>query len=285
MRAGDIVVVHASLSSFGKVDGGAGTVVDAVLAVLGDGGTLVVPTFNYSSGVFDPNETPSLVGAISEEVRKRPNAIRSLHPTHSVAAIGALAEAVTEGHEKTQPFGRDSALFKVLQANGKILQLGTTQASNSMVHVAEEMANLPYLDRSRQVSVKTPQGKIVRKWVRRPGCSRGFTEIEEILQEQGAIRETLIGKCVARLMSARAVVNAAEEALKYDQEALLCDLPDCESCAEARAMISATEAEKQDREITELVEHEERMMRLIETRLDSGEVSFFDSSEDGPSPN
>ncbi|MCL5103662.1 MAG: AAC(3) family N-acetyltransferase [Armatimonadetes bacterium] len=285
LKAGDAVLVHASLSSFGKVSGGAAAVVDAILDVLGPEGTLVVPTFSFGSGVFDPKDTPSLVGAVSEEVRKRSNAVRSLHPTHSVAAIGALAEAITEGHEKTHPFGRGSALFKALQANSKILQLGTTQTSNSMIHVAEELANLPYLERTRKIEIKTPQDKVVRKWVRRPGCSRGFMAIEEILREHNAIRETLIGKCAARLMSARAVVNAAEEALKFDQEALLCDLPDCESCAEARAIISATAADKQDREITELVEHEERMRHLIETTLDNGHVTYFDPGTEGPSPN
>ncbi|MCE5198988.1 MAG: AAC(3) family N-acetyltransferase [Armatimonadota bacterium] len=285
LSKGDVVVVHSSLSSFGRVDGGAKAVVDAILAVIGDEGTLVVPTFTYGQSVYDPDESPSLMGAIPEEVRTRPNALRSLHPTHSVAAIGSLADVFTEGHEKVHPFARGSALFKVLQARGKILQLGTTHTTSSIIHVAEEIAAVPYLDRSRYVEYKTPQGKSAHKWVRRPGCSRGFDVLEEALQEADAIRETMIGESRVKLMSARAVVDAAVELLKFDQEGLLCDQPDCEVCAEARAMVAATEAEKQDKEITELAEEEERLRRVIETRLSGGELKYFEIDDGDHSPN
>ncbi|MCE5313872.1 MAG: AAC(3) family N-acetyltransferase [Armatimonadota bacterium] len=282
---GDVVVVHASLSSFGRVKGGAQTVVGVLLEVIGAEGTLIVPTFTYGLGVFDPGASPSVVGAISEAVRTHPNALRSLHPTHSVAAVGELADVITDGHEKTHAFARGSALFKALQARAKILQLGVTHTSNSIIHVAEEIAGLPYLDRSGLVRFKNPQGKVVEKWLRRPGCSQGFDVIEEILDSQDAIRETMIGECRARLMSARSVVDAALEALKFDPQALLCERPDCEVCAQARAMVEATEAEKLDKEIIDLAEEEERMRRIIENRLSGGEVKFFDAGDEYTSPN
>jgi aminoglycoside 3-N-acetyltransferase len=287
LEAGDVVVVHSSLSCFGEQEGGAETVVDALLEVLGAAGTLVVPTYTTGQGVFDPDETPSTADVITEAVRLRPDAVRSLHPTHSVAAIGPMADVITEGHEKVNAFARGSALFKVLQARGKVLLLGTTHTSNSMVHVAEEIANVGYLDRSRMVTVKNPRGKLTQRWVRRPGCSRGFDVIDEILNREDAIRETMIGECRARLMSARAVVDAAVEALKADPEALLCEIPDCESCAEARAMLAAAEMEKQDREVTELAEEEERLRRAMEREMGGGELSYYDSDSEteGFSPN
>ncbi len=285
LAAGDTVVVHSSLSSFGEVEGGAETVVDALLEVLGPQGTLVVPTFNFEPGVFDAEETPSIVGKITEAVRRRPEAIRSLHPTHSVAAIGPLAEAITEGHEKVDAFGRGSALFKALQAKAKILQLGVTHTTNSMIHVAEEIIGVPYLDRQRQVGVKTPRGKVVRKWIRRPGCSRGFDAVDEPLRENGHIRETMIGGCRARLMSARALVDAAIELLRSDPEALLCNRPDCGNCAEARAMIAALETERQDKEVIEMAEQEERTIRMIERQLEGSEIRYFELQPGDQSPN
>lgn len=284
LKRGDVVVVHSSLSCFGEVEGGAETVVDALLAVIGDEGTLVVPTFNFNPGVFDPKETPSIVGKITEAVRNRWNAVRSLHPTHSVAAIGFLAEAIIEGHEKADPFGRGSALFKVLQANGKILQLGTTHTSNSMIHVAEEIAGVPYLERQRRVGIKTAQGKVIYKWVRRPGCSHGFDALDDEI-DPDVISQSFIGDCTARLMSARAIVDAAVELLKFDPEALLCDQPDCASCAEARAMTAAIETEKQDKEVIELAEEEERMRRFIESKFEGSTVDFLDHNEHGFSSN
>ncbi len=289
LLAGDTVIVHSSLSSFGKVEGGAETVVDALLEVLGPGGTLVVPTFSWSvwSGEkpFDPQETPSSVGKITEAVRKRPDALRSLHPTHSVAAIGRLAEVITQGHEKVHAVGRGSPFFKLLQANGKILQLGTDQASNSMIHLAEELAGAPYVDRSREVKVRNAPGKVVKQLIRAPGCGSGFVAIDSLLHGEEAITETLIGKCRARLMSARAVIDAATEALKFDSSALLCDRPNCERCAEARAIILATGMEQQDQEVVDLAKDEERTLRIIERKFDGGEVRYFETDENGSSPN
>jgi len=278
LKQGDTVIVHSSLSSFGEVEGGADTVVDAVLEIIGNEGTLVVPTFNFNPGIYNSNDTPSVCGAITETARKRPNALRSNHPTHSVAAIGQLADVITEGHENTEAFARGSALFKVLQAGGKILQLGTTHTTNSMIHVAEELVGVSYLDRTRRIEIKTPTGKTIFKWIRRPGCSYGFDEIDEALSPD-AVNEIMIGKCRARLMAARAVVDAAVEMLKFNQEALLCTRPDCESCAEARAMISVTETEKQDNEVIEMAKEEERMRRLVEDRLNSTQGNYMDGDE------
>jgi aminoglycoside 3-N-acetyltransferase len=280
LAKGDTVVVHSSLRSFGKVDGGAETVVDAILDVIGPQGTLVVPTFNFEPGVFDHAATPSVVGRVTEAVRARPNAIRSNHPTHSVTAIGALAQAITEDHDKVDPFARGSALWKAVQVGAKILQLGVTHSTNSMVHVAEEIVGVPYLQRQRYVGIKQPDGKVIHKWIRRPGCSQGFNAIDEPLRERGAIKEAMIGSCRARLISARALVDAAVEMLESDPTSLLCTRPDCGVCAESRAMVAATESERQEREITEMAEEEERIRRHAERQL-SGDVSDYEPEEDG----
>jgi aminoglycoside 3-N-acetyltransferase len=43
--------------------------------------------------IFDVRNTPSGMGRIAEFIRKHSDARRSLHPTHSVSAIGARAMA------------------------------------------------------------------------------------------------------------------------------------------------------------------------------------------------
>lgn len=282
---GDLLIVHSSLSSFGIVEGGAEAVVDAILDAVGPEGTLVVPTFNFSPGVFDPAQTPSVMGRITEVVRARTDAVRSLHPTHSVAAVGPLAEAITEGHENADAFGRGSPLWKALQANAKILQLGVTHTSNSMIHVAEEIVGAPYLERTRRVGVRAPGGMVVQKWIRRPGCSRGFDKIEEELAEREIVRQIRIGSCTARLMRARSLVEVAVEMLRFSPDALLCDLPECEVCAESRAMIDATETERQDREVTELQEQEERTINAIQKRFGVSEINGFEIDGGMSSPN
>ena len=100
LKEGDSVLVHSSFKSMGHIEGGIATLVDAFREVLGESGTLVVPTLTYSyvsvqNPVFDYVNTPSCVGAISEYVRHLPDAIRSVHPTHSCAAIGMRAKEFT----------------------------------------------------------------------------------------------------------------------------------------------------------------------------------------------
>lgn len=240
LRTGDLVFVHSSLSSFGCVEGGAETVVEAILAVIGPGGTLGVPTFNYEPGCFDPVETPSVVGAITEAVRLRPDAVRSLHPTHSVAAIGKRAREFVAGHESVHYIGEGSPLHKLYLWDGKVLLLGVDHRTTSIIHLAEHLARVPYLNRNRQVMVRTEQG-IIRRGVRRGGCSRGFVKIEEDLAASGERAGTsdCIGKCLARLIPARTIVDVAVEMLSRDPAALLCDDPQCSVCAESRAMIAA----------------------------------------------
>src|SRR6478672_9626519 len=93
LRLGALVQVHSSLSRLGFVEGGAETVVDALLEAVGLAGTVMVPTFNHGKAdIYDPRTTPSISGAVTEALRKRPGAHRSIHPTHPYAAIGPDAE-------------------------------------------------------------------------------------------------------------------------------------------------------------------------------------------------
>jgi aminoglycoside 3-N-acetyltransferase len=107
VKNGDILLVHSSLSRFGHVEGGADAVIDGILDAVGTEGTVLVPTLTGSDKlspanppIFDVLNTPSWTGIIPETFRKRPEAVRSLHPTHSVAAIGKKAREITANHEK-----------------------------------------------------------------------------------------------------------------------------------------------------------------------------------------
>ncbi|MEG2377234.1 MAG: AAC(3) family N-acetyltransferase, partial [Clostridia bacterium] len=100
ISSGDVVLMHSSLSSIGHVEGGADTVIDAMLDVIGPSGTFAVSTLSNNGEPFDPDNTPSGVGRVSEALRKRHGAIRSLHPIHSIAAIGARATELCGGHDK-----------------------------------------------------------------------------------------------------------------------------------------------------------------------------------------
>ena len=66
LKEGDWIIMHSSLRSLGYVKGGADTVVDAILDILGEAGLLMVPTFTFTNFIpfFDTEYTPSQMGLI-----------------------------------------------------------------------------------------------------------------------------------------------------------------------------------------------------------------------------
>ena len=164
VRAGQTLLVSASLRSIGWVDGGAGTVVGALLDVLGPDGTLVVPTgtsdnsdtsrvyldriagmterqaaeFRATMPAFDRDTTPSTgMGRIAEAVRTHPDAIRSSHPQSSFAALGRLAAELMQGHQLTCHLGEESPLGNMYCLDASVLLLGVDFRSCTALHLAE----------------------------------------------------------------------------------------------------------------------------------------------------
>lgn len=170
---GDTVIVHSSLSSMGHVEGGAETVIAALRAVLGESGTLLFPAFSYAtaykSSEFSLNDTPVCVGKIPDTFRQMPGVLRSLHPTHSVCAIGAhAAEMVADHALDDTPMGPHSPYRKLPAADGKILMLGCSLRSNSFIHAMEEVAEVSYvLTGHHYFQITDGDGNVITKGIRR----------------------------------------------------------------------------------------------------------------------
>jgi len=147
LRPGMDVMVHSSLSSIGHVVGGADTVIDALLAAIGKKGTLVMPSFNHDAArVFNPLTTPTRNGAIPEALRRRPEAVRSLHPSHSVSAIGPKAEALCRGHLEIGIWEQDSPIGRLVHGDGYILSIGSIGEARTAYHVAENAVGARCVD-------------------------------------------------------------------------------------------------------------------------------------------
>ncbi len=132
------VMVHSSLSSIGHVVGGADTVIEALLAVIGKRGTLMMPSFNHrAASVYNPITTPTTNGAIPDAFWRRPDAVRSDHPTHAVAAVGPRAEALCRDHSKKGLWTPDSPIGQLVHGNGYVLLLGVDHNATTAYHVAE----------------------------------------------------------------------------------------------------------------------------------------------------
>jgi aminoglycoside 3-N-acetyltransferase len=236
---GDRVVVHSSLRSIGPVDGGAETVVAALIGLLGPNGLLAAPTFNFRVTRFDPDETPSRMGRITEVVRTWPGAVRSWHPTHSVTAIGADAEALCAGHHLVGGLSVDSPLDRLAFSGGWVLLIGVGHNRNSSIHIGEARAPTPWLRREPVEGTLTVRGREATiPLLEPPGCSEAFGAAEGELRRRGAIRDGEIGQASAQLMRGRDLIETVIDLMRDDPALFLCTNPACPRCSTARASTS-----------------------------------------------
>lgn len=228
LTSADTVLVHSALSSFGYVEGGADTVIDALLAVLCEG-TLAVPTLTGAEEdgpehppFCDVRSTPCWTGRIPETFRRRKEAVRSLHPTHSVAAIGKRAKELTAGHENSSsPCDEHSPYYKLAKMDGFILLLGVNQWNNTTMHCVEELAQVPLHlhDCFTDCTVVDYDGNMLtvtnrlHSWL---PPHADFTRMEPLLIEGGAITFGKIGNCEIRLVSARKLLDIGVKKLREE---------------------------------------------------------------------
>ena len=185
IAAGDTLILHVSLKSFGYLIGGAAMVIDTVLGCIGPQGTLVMPSqsvYNMNPKFwqyppapeewhddiretmlpYDPQRTPvdDALGAVAAYFYRYPNVYRSAHPLYSFCACGKDAQKLLENHPLDYGLGTASPLQKLYDADAKILMLGTTFETNTSLHLAEYFANRPNIEESAPMMV---EGK--KQWV------------------------------------------------------------------------------------------------------------------------
>lgn len=181
IRPGQTLCVHSSLSRLGYVDGGADTIIDALQKVVGEHGVVMMPAFSMGGDmasyvrdldVFDVRNTPSSVGIIPETFRQRSDVQRSCHATNSVAAWGAGAAQLLEGHEDSMtPFGFETPYGRFAETEDACVLMLNTHL-HSLLHHLQERVQFPhlFLDGTFEVSIVDESGsrKTVMTKVMRP---------------------------------------------------------------------------------------------------------------------
>lgn len=231
LKRGEIVGVHSSLSSFGYVEGGADTVIDALLEVVRREGTIVMPTHStnlakvklgskgvaagalwlYQILLYNRKETPCSTGVIPETFRKRKGVMRSLHPVFSVAAIGPKAEEIVEaGSENVL-----KAWKKLLGLEGYILLIVVDLGVCTPMHLAEELVVLP----ERILEKITPPKWFVEKY---PEDEWGwdfspypeFSKMEKLCQKHKIVKTIKVGEATLKLVKLRELIDLYVEYLR-----------------------------------------------------------------------
>jgi aminoglycoside 3-N-acetyltransferase len=151
VKRGDNVFIHSNLGFFGILKNAKfpesyyHSFKNGILSIIGDKGTLVVPTFSYSychNEIFVPESTPGVGGYFSDMIRKEPEAIRSVDGNFSIAAIGNLAKFFTKSPSE-HSFGKGSFWERFLNSEGKFVNLNF-DAGSTFIHYVEKTLKVPY---------------------------------------------------------------------------------------------------------------------------------------------
>lgn len=240
VRAGDAIFVHSSLSSLGHMDGGADGLIDGLLAAVGPGGHLAMPTHSFGyhgmsrPGIpYDPATTPSRIGKVPDLFRRRPGAVRSGHPTHSVAVMGPAAAAMAAGHDpRGDTFAITGPHGHCVRANAKIVFIGVGQRPNTTCHVAEDWLDLPFMTDSEGL-LAVPGGAEVITLRKRPAGHRNYTGkavgpcVGDRFVANGQLVETRLNDTQFVMIHARDVIG---EVCRFEIEQPACVLCHDRSC-------------------------------------------------------
>jgi len=163
--------------------------------------------------VFDVNNAPSKLGAISEYFRKLPNSIRSAHPTEPVSCIGEKSDYfVGEHFGELTPYTHKSPFYRVSEQGGKILYIGVTldNAGTNLHTLEDEIDDFKYpvyYDEIFEIDVKLVSGEIkkMKTKVHNPeqSAKRKCDELIPVFKERGVLKEVTIGNAKSLIVEAK----------------------------------------------------------------------------------
>jgi len=152
---GQVIYLQTDLSIPGRLTGirtreaFSRTYFDALFEIIGDEGTLVVPTYTTQVARYDLDfvleKTTTTMGTFPEFVRRLPESLRSLHPVHSFSAVGRHRETICANNGASD-FGWGSPLHRMLDLDTRIVTIGLESGYVvGNVHLMEVLYGVPYV--------------------------------------------------------------------------------------------------------------------------------------------
>lgn len=228
VMVGDTVFVHSSYDTFTGFAGKPTDAISTLQSLVSPRGILFMPTMPFTGTAVDyvaknPTlelaRTPSKMGLLTELFRRSPGVLRSVHPTHPIAAWGeAAAVAVADHPNAGTPCGRGSPFDQLIGRNGKVLLLGTDISSLTFYHWIEEaleprLPQSPFTSEFFTLATRLPDNRIVETRTRlfEPSVSRrrNLHKLTPEIQRCGDWREGRLGGLFAVLLDAAQIRDAA----------------------------------------------------------------------------
>lgn len=241
IKKGDILNVKASLKSIGVIKGGAKTLLECLLEVVDNEGTIVTESFirmyplislRKKAKYISTQNTISYAGAFVNAMLSNPKVYRSTHPVQKFAAIGFHAKELMENFStpKSIPY---EVLKVMISKNAKNLRVGPVEkvVGVGTTHVAiDELGvrqkRLPYGIYYYNNSKLT---KYKPNWP--SGCSNAFNALIPYYKNAGAIiSEGKIGNAISMLTDMKKTYETEIDLFTKDINLIMCDDPGCPRC-------------------------------------------------------
>ena len=193
LTKGHTVMVHTALSKMGYVCGGAQTVIEALIEVVGEDGTIMMPTQSWKN--LDPED--GVHWTVPEEYWQ---IIRDNWPAYD--------KRITPTN--TMIFGEGSPIGKLYELNGEVLLIGVGYDKNTSLHLADVRADYPGKHNSIEHSAIMESGKRVWKEYETLFVDgEDFDQIGEAFEQSNAVNKAMIGNAELRLMNQKRLVDFA----------------------------------------------------------------------------
>ena len=232
----EAIMVHSSMKSIGEVEGGADTVVDAFMEYFKEG-LFMTPTHTWAQmnaeyATFNASTEPACVGIIPNVFRKREGVVRSLHPTHSIAAYGKNATEYIKGEENaTTPCPPGGCWDRLREVGAKILLLGVTHGRNTFIHSVDEALGVKdrLTDEPTLMHIVMPDGSIKDVNMHRHynsvlgtgAFSDHFDKMKQAFYDCGAAREVIFGDAVCILCDAKKIYEVCKKLFEIEAKCII----------------------------------------------------------------
>ena len=153
LKKGDILDVASDMMSVmmycrrNKLRFNPNHLIDAMQAMVGEEGTVMIRTFNWDfchDTPFDIKNSPSRSGALGDVALKRADFKRTKHPIYSWMVWGKYADELCAMTNKSS-FGKDTPFDFLVKMNGKQINIGNLSTTAcTQIHHCEAMAEVPY---------------------------------------------------------------------------------------------------------------------------------------------
>lgn len=220
--------------------------IDQFSRVTGPDGSLIMPSFTYSfmnkvNGYvrYDPFNSRSLTGFLTEAFRLTKGVKRTHSPTHSFLVKGSRIPEKYISEYPVSPLGRDSLIcyFSGIQ-DSYILLAGCGFTSLTILHYAENIMDNSYTDinpwEHQNVQAETVCFDGIHEVEQIPGCSRGFSNLQDCIEENGPFDFVKEIADFIYLVKVKEFIPFTLQYLKNDPTGLLCEKGTCPACDSRR---------------------------------------------------